>query len=111
MKKTPIPHRLVFARPSRSGGPDHRVSVNAVSLRPLSCTCPAGQRDIVCWAALEVARDECYAEAARRWQAAKGFLSREFAEAARVLGKAARRRRIAIAVLAAREQRRTQRAA
>lgn len=88
--------RLTFARPSRSGGPPHQVAVNARTLRPLSCACPAGQRGVVCWAALEVAADECFAEAVRR-----------HLEATRVLKLATTRRETAERVLTFRaEQRR-----
>jgi hypothetical protein len=49
---------LTFTRPSRSGGADHVVSVDAGDLCPVSCTCPAGQHGLVCWAALDVALDQ-----------------------------------------------------
>lgn len=95
-RPAPLPPVLVFARPSRSSGRPHRVVVNARTLRPLSCSCQAGQRGIVCWAALEVAADECLAEAVRR-----------HLEATRVLKLATQRRETAERVLAYRaEQRR-----
>ncbi len=67
---------LIFARPSRSDGFPHRVAVDARTLKPLACTCPAGARGIVCWAALEVAADECVAEAQRRCEEARRVLRR-----------------------------------
>ena len=50
----------IVTRPSRSGGPEHRVAIDTERCRPLACVCQAGQRGIVCWAALSVMGDECY---------------------------------------------------
>jgi hypothetical protein len=72
---------LVFERPSRSADSPHRISVDAVSLRPLSCTCRAGQRDIVCWAALQVAVDDVLPIARQRWLDARGIADLECAAA------------------------------
>jgi hypothetical protein len=64
---------IAFTRPSRSGGPDHQVRVDADTLRPISCTCRAGQRGLVCWASLEVAAGGgLHAIARQRWTAARG---------------------------------------
>ncbi len=94
---------LVFERPSRSGDAPHHVSVDPDSLRPLHCTCRAGQRDIVCWAALQVAVDELLPLARKRWAHAHGRT--ELEEAAAVYGQVLRRRAAAARVLAERAQR------
>ena len=94
---------LVFERPSRSGDAPHRVSVDPVSLRPIHCTCRAGQRDVVCWAALQVAVEELLPIARQRWAQAHGMT--ELEEAAAVYGQVLRRRAAAARVLAQRAQR------
>jgi hypothetical protein len=94
---------LVFERPSRSGDAPHQVSVDAVSLRPFHCTCRAGQRDIVCWAALQDAVDDLLPIARQRWLDARGMAELECAAA--VYGQVLRRRAAAARVLAERAQR------
>jgi hypothetical protein len=65
---------LTFTRPSRSGGLAHQVRIDADTLRPISCTCRAGQNGLVCWASLEVAAGgELHAIARRRWTEARGL--------------------------------------
>ena len=94
---------LVFARKSRTGGVPHQVSVDSSSLRPLHCTCPAGQRDIVCWAALQVAVDDLLPIARHRWAKARGMTELEYAAA--IYGQVLRRRAAAARVLAERAER------
>ncbi len=74
---------LAFTRPSHSGGLDHVVVVDAVSLRPSSCTCAAGQRQRLCWAVIDVASTELVPLAQQRWAAAKGL--DQITDAARLL--------------------------
>src|SRR5262245_1860246 len=89
---------LVFTRRSRSGGAPHQVSVDPATLRPLHCTCPAGQRDIVCWAALQVAVNDLLPIARQRWARARGMT--ELEDAAATYGHVLRRRASAARVLA-----------
>ena len=99
---SPADHPLVFMRPSRSGDAPHQVYVDPVSLRPIRCTCRAGQRDVVCWAALQVAVDELLPIARLRWAQAHGMT--ELEEAAAVYGQVLRRRAAAARVLAERAE-------
>jgi hypothetical protein len=94
---------LVFTRPSRSGDAPHQVFVDPVSLRPIRCTCFAGRRDIVCWAALQIAVDDLLPIARQRWLDARGMA--ELERAAAVYGQVLRRRAAAARVLAERAQR------
>jgi hypothetical protein len=96
---------LTFTRPSRSGGTDHVVSVDADDLCPIACSCPAGQRGLVCWASLDVALDqdgELCTIAHQRWQQAKGM--DQLIATAKLYGAVVRRRAKAAAELARREQ-------
>lgn len=100
---------LIFERPSRSGGPPHRVRVDAKSLAPLACSCVAAQHDIVCWAVLEVSAEECWDAARQRLvsavqASAPGDPARLAAH--RGFAEAEARRQRARAVLAARDRRR-----
>ncbi|MBV9327463.1 MAG: hypothetical protein JO352_27295 [Chloroflexi bacterium] len=63
---------LVFSRPSRHAGPDHRITVDPTTLRPLSCTCQAGRRGLLCWAVIEVTATALVPIALRHWQQACG---------------------------------------
>ena len=63
---------LTFTRPSRHAGPDHRITIDAATLRPLSCTCQAGRRGLLCWAVIEVTATELVPLACQRWQQACG---------------------------------------
>ncbi len=79
---------LVFERPSRSGGPAHRVYVDPRTLVPGGCSCPAGAHGHLCHAVLEVAADEAY------WAAWERML-----EAERQYGHASPQQHIAAAVV------------
>jgi hypothetical protein len=94
---------LVFVRKARSGSAPHQVSVDSTTLRPLHCTCPAGQRDIVCWAALQVAVNDLLPIARQRWSRARGMTQLE--DAAAIYGQVLRRRAAAARVLAERAER------
>jgi hypothetical protein len=63
---------LVFVRPSRHDGPDHHITVDAATLRPLSCSCQAGRHGQLCWAVIDVTATELVWRARQRWQAACG---------------------------------------
>jgi hypothetical protein len=63
---------LVFTRPSRHAGPDHRITVDPATLRPLTCTCQAGRRGLLCWAVIEVTATELVPIALQHWQQACG---------------------------------------
>jgi hypothetical protein len=63
---------LIFVRPSRHAGPDHHITVDSITLRPLSCTCQAGRRGLLCWAVIEVTATELVPVATHRWQQACG---------------------------------------
>jgi hypothetical protein len=63
---------LVFTRPSRHAGPTHRITVDPTTLRPLSCTCQAGRRGLLCWAVIEITATELVPVACQRWQQACG---------------------------------------
>jgi hypothetical protein len=94
---------IQFTRPSRSGGPDHVVTVSD-DLCPVSCTCVAGQNGRVCWASLEVGADydgalRCLA--LERIQQAEGLVA--LTAAARTYGTVVRNRTRAAAEIAARE--------
>jgi hypothetical protein len=91
---------LRFVRPSRHGLAPHRVLVDAASLRPVGCSCKAGQFDVVCHAALSVAIDELVPIALARWTVARGFV--ELETAAALYGRALRYRAAAAQVLAQR---------
>lgn len=91
---------LRFTRPSRHGAAPHRVTVDARTLRPVGCSCRAGQFAIVCHAALSVAIDELVPIALARWTVAKGFL--ELEAAAALYGRTLRYRATAAALLAQR---------
>ena len=91
---------LVFTRLSRTGDAPHKVFVDRVSLRPVRCTCLAGRREIVCWAALQVALDDLLPIARQYWAEAKGIA--EIEQAAAVYGQVLRRRTAAARVLAER---------
>jgi hypothetical protein len=94
---------LVFVRPSRSGGPNHRVQVDPTTLAPNSCSCQAGVHDRVCWAALDVAAGpELLNLARQRWAAARGMI--ELEQAAAVMGGVLRRRARAARELAERAE-------
>jgi hypothetical protein len=93
---------ITFSRPSRSGGPDHVVSVSADTLRPIRCPCRAGQLGHVCWASLEVALDpDLLSLALERWAAAQGVT--QLTAAAKLYGAVVRRRGKAAAELVRRE--------
>jgi len=68
----PKSNALVFTRPSRHAGPEHRITVDATTLRPLSCTCQAGRHGQLCWAVIDVAASELVPIARQRWQQACG---------------------------------------
>jgi hypothetical protein len=74
---------LVFTRPSRHAGLDHRITVDPTTLRPLSCTCEAGRRGLLCWAVIEIAARDLEPVARQRWAEACGM--DEITAAARVL--------------------------
>jgi hypothetical protein len=63
---------LASTRPGRSGGAAHTISVDPDDLCPVSCTCPAGQRGVVCHAVLALAAGDdlkllaCSASSGRR---------------------------------------------
>lgn len=57
---------------AREGGPNHHVSVDAATLRPLSCTRPSGQRGQLCWAVIDLAATDLVPLAYQRWQQACG---------------------------------------
>jgi hypothetical protein len=63
---------LVFTRPSRHAGPDHSITVDPATLRPLTCTCQAGRRGLLCWAVIEVTATELVPIALLHWQQACG---------------------------------------
>jgi hypothetical protein len=63
---------LVFSRPSRHAGPDHRITVDPTTLRPLGCTCQAGLHGLLCWAVIDVTASELAPLALLRWQQACG---------------------------------------
>lgn len=63
---------LVFVRPSRHDGPDHRITVDGTTLRPLSCSCQAGRHSQLCWAVIDVTATELVWRAHQRWQDACG---------------------------------------
>ena len=63
---------LVFTRPSRHAGPEHRITVDPTTLRPLSCTCQAGRQGLLCWAVIDVTASELAPLALLRWQQACG---------------------------------------
>jgi hypothetical protein len=93
---------LQFTRPSRSGGPEHLVTVSGDDLCPLRCTCRAGQNGLVCWAALEVAASgDLKSVALARWQQAKGVT--QLTEAAKLVAAVMRRARKARRELAPRD--------
>ncbi|HEY1296618.1 MAG TPA: hypothetical protein VGJ60_26365 [Chloroflexota bacterium] len=77
---------LIFVRPSRHAGPDHRISVDAATLRPLSCTCQAGQHGHLCWAVIDITATELVWRARQRWQEACGEV--DIRAAAAVLARA-----------------------
>ena len=60
---------LVFTRPSRHAGPDHYISVDPTTLRPLSCTCQAGRHGLLCWAVIDITASEL---ALQHWREACG---------------------------------------
>jgi len=67
---------LPFSRPSRTGGPDHIISVDAAGLTPEACSCAAGQRGVVCWAVLDVAASPALRDLAiARWEAAREHIT------------------------------------
>jgi hypothetical protein len=76
---------LAFTRPSRHDSHDHVVRCDPFSLRPLSCTCLAGQHGRLCWAVVDVAAQDLEPIAHSRWAAACGL--DEIASAARVLSQ------------------------
>jgi hypothetical protein len=63
---------LVLTRPSRHAGPDHHITVDGTTLRPLSCTCQAGQHGLLCWAVVDATANELVPIARQRWQQAGG---------------------------------------
>jgi hypothetical protein len=79
---------LVFTRPSRHAGPDHRITVEPTTLRPLSCTCQAGRRGLLCWAVIDVTATELVPIAYQRWQQACG--ETDIRTAAAVVGQTRR---------------------
>ena len=100
-KTTPPMEPLVFVRPSRSGGPNHRVQVDPTTLAANSCSCQAGVHDRVCWATLDVAAGpELLNLARQRWAAARAMT--ELEQAAAVMGGVLRRRARAARELAER---------
>jgi hypothetical protein len=64
--------QLAFARPSRHHGPEHIVRVDDDTLRPLSCTCEAGRRGLLCWAVIAITASDLEGLADRRWRQACG---------------------------------------
>ena len=76
---------LVFTRPSRHAGPDHRITVDPTTLRPLSCTCQAGQHGHLCWAVIEVTATELVPIATQRWR--QGCGETDIRAAAAVVGQ------------------------
>jgi len=82
------PARLALTRQSHHDGPEHIVQVDAATLRPLSCTCLAGQHGRLCWAVIDVTQRDLTGLAKERWQQACGM--DEIAEAARVLAQVRR---------------------
>lgn len=85
MVTTPAaPEQLLrFRRASHSDGADHQIIVRSFDLRPLSCSCRAGQYGRLCWAVVDVTRTELLPIARERWQQACG--ETEIRTAARVL--------------------------
>jgi len=95
---------LRFSRPSRTGGPDHIISVDAADLTPEACSCAAGQRGVVCWAVLDVAASPALRDLAiARWEAACGV--DELTSAAALYGKVIKNRLRAIGELERRQAR------
>jgi len=95
---------LVFCRPSRTGGPDHSISVAVADLTPTGCSCAAGARGLVCWASLDLAAStELRDLAIERWEQASGVPA--LTDAAVVYGKVIRNRLRAIAELERRQAR------
>jgi hypothetical protein len=51
-----------LTRPSRSGGHDHVVHLDAISHTPIDsehpCSCAAGSEGRFCWAVLEILREQ-----------------------------------------------------
>ena len=76
---------LVFVRPSRHAGPDHHITIDAATLRPLSCTCQAGRHGRLCWAVIDITATELVPIARQRWQDACG--QTENCAAARVFSR------------------------
>jgi hypothetical protein len=77
-----------FVRASHSDGDPHQVVVRGFDLRPLSCSCRAGQYGRICHAVLSVVADELEPLAKQRWQEACG--ETDIREAARVYGQVKR---------------------
>ncbi len=95
---------LTFSRPSRTGGPDHLITVDPADLTPEACSCAAGQRGIVCWAVLDLAAStELRDVAIARWEAAHGVSA--LTDAAVVYGKVIKNRLRAIGELERRQAR------
>ncbi len=95
---------LIFCRPSRTGGPDHTISVAVADLTPAACSCAAGARGLVCWAVLDLAASTQLRDLAiERWEAARGV--DQLTTAAVVYGKVIKNRLRAIAELERRQQR------
>jgi hypothetical protein len=84
---------LAFRRPSRSGGRDHVITVDRLSLRPLGCTCQAFAHRRLCWAVARVVAEELPEHASRR-----------LAHARAVYERVQRRRAVALEYLAAEAQ-------
>ena len=76
---------LAFTRPSRHAGPDHHITVDATTLRPMSCTCQAGRHGRLCWAVIDITATELVPIARQRWQEACG--QTEICAAAVVFGR------------------------
>jgi hypothetical protein len=79
---------LVFTRPSRHAGPDHHITVDPTTLRPLSCTCQAGRHGLLCWAVIDVTATELVPIAYQHWQQACG--ETDIRAAAAVVGQTRR---------------------
>ncbi len=98
---------LVLTRPSRTGGLEHQVTVDGETLTPESCTCKAGQRGVVCHAALSVAAGPALlALAHERWAQSCGL--DELIASAGLYGRVVRNRRAAQTEIARRQARREQ---
>jgi hypothetical protein len=79
---------LRFMRASHSDGDPHQVIVRSFDLRPLSCSCRAGQFGRLCWAVVDVTAVNLLPLARQRWLQACG--QTDIRAAARVLSQVRR---------------------